>query len=56
MRWDGRAAGFETAMEWYYRAAELGEAMADYNMGWHLEQAGKLSGGVYPLPQSCRWE
>ena len=24
-------------------AAELGEAMADYNMGWHLEQAGKLS-------------
>ena len=33
----------ETAMEWYRRAAELGEAMADYNMGWHLEQAGKLS-------------
>ena len=35
--------GLETAMEWYRRAAELGEAMADYNMGWHLEQAGKLS-------------
>ena len=39
----GRAAGLETAMEWYCRAAELGEAMGDYNMGWHLEQAGSCS-------------
>ena len=29
-------------MEWYRKAAALGEAMADYNMGWYLEQAGKL--------------
>ena len=40
----GRAAGI-WKRPWNGIAArrKLGEAMADYNMGWHLEQAGKLS-------------
>lgn len=32
----------DKAMELYRRASERGNAMAYYNMGWYMEQAGEL--------------